>query len=154
MGKLPYIITTALILCLGACVPKHNDYSHFVHIDQNGWAYGDTVDICPTALDSTNVRNLSVAIRHNNSYEFRNLWLEITYGPEGNRRRDTINMDLADIYGRWHGKGIGPSYQYETMVATGVNIADSSHVYIRHIMRVDTLKGIEMIGITVASPEI
>lgn len=151
MNKLLTIILT--ILCLGACAPKHNDYSRFENIDSRGWAYGDTITISPLGLDSVAQRQLALAIRHNNRYEFRNLWLEVTYGNGSHMLRDTFNLDLADIYGRWHGKGLGPSYQYEITIAPRTNLSDSSRVYIRHVMRVDTLRGIEQIGITVTEPE-
>lgn len=152
MNKFLTIILTTL--CLGACAPKHNDYSRFENIDTRGWAYGDTITIRPQGLDSVAPRQLSLAIRHNNRYEFRNLWLEVTYGDRRHMLRDTFNLDLADIYGRWHGKGLGPSYQYELTIAPRTNISDSSIVYIRHVMRVDTLKGIEQVGITVSAPPV
>lgn len=114
-----------------------------------GWAYGDTLVFAPEGLDSVALRTLSVALRHDNDYPYRNLWLEVTYGTPPLFYRDTVDIELADIYGRWHGKGLGPSYQTSTTIGKAVNLSDSSRVFIRHIMRVDTLHGIRQIGISI-----
>lgn len=66
------------------------------------------------------------------------------------KRVDTLNIELADVYGRWHGTGFGPSYQYETPVGVPLPLGDTSRISVRHIMRVDTLVGVEQIGITIA----
>lgn len=151
MNRIIFVILTTL--CLGACAPKHNDYSRFADVDPEGWAYGDTVRFRPADLDSVAPRRISVAVRHNNDYQFANLWIEVTW-REGNRYwRDTVNMELADRFGRWTGTGIGPSVQNSVTVCRGLNISDSSDVEIRHVMRVDTLRGIEQIGITIDTPQ-
>jgi len=62
-------------------------------------------------------------------------------------------MLLADRFGRWKGNGIGPSIQTQTIITSGIDISDSTQIHIRHIMRLDTLKGIEQIGITVYTPK-
>ena len=54
---------------------------------------------------------------------------------------------LADVYGRWHGQGFGASYQFSRPFNTGVTLVRGDSVTVRHIMRVDTLRGIEQIGI-------
>ena len=92
---------------------------------------------------------LVVAVRHNNAYSYRNLWLEVTFGNPPRMYRDTVNIELADSYGRWHGNGLGPSYQISVPVVRSVNLNDSSRVFIRHIMRVDTIPGITSVGLTV-----
>lgn len=143
-----------MTLCLGACVPGHNDFSEFRNLPAEGWLYGDTVKFIPSIEDSTATGLLTVAIRHNNEYEFSNLWLEITRNtPGGVLRRDTVNLELSDIYGRWHGNGFGASYQYSDTVEYPASIINGSPLMVRHIMRVDTLCDIEQIGITFVSPK-
>ena len=147
-------IITIMTLCLGACVPGHNDFSEFRNLPVKGWIYDDTVKFVPSIEDSIATGLLTVAIRHNNEYEFSNLWLEVTRNtPEGIVRRDTVNLELADIYGRWHGNGFGASYQYSDTVQYPASIINGSPIMVRHIMRVDTLCDIEQIGITFVSPK-
>lgn len=139
----------SILLCVGACAPRHNDYSRFESLPEAGWAYGDSIAFSPVGLDSVAQRSLSVALRHDNDYPYRNLWLEVTYGTPPAMQRDTVSIELADAYGRWHGNGLGPSYQMATDIAPAITLSDSSRISIRHIMRIDTLRGIRQIGIAI-----
>lgn len=143
---LPLII---IVLTVTACSVTPGDYSRFTNLPESGWVYGDTIRFTPDSIDPASSKSLSVAIRHNNDYEYSNLWLEVTYlTADSLTRRDTMSMELADVYGHWLGKGMGSSYQVEASVPGRVNLAQGSDVEIRHVMRVDTLRGIEQIGVT------
>lgn len=138
-----------LVIMICACSPRHKDFGQFADISEKGWAYNDTVSILPQQLDSAVVsRQLVLGVCHDNDYEYRNLVVEVTY-TDINRRihRDTVNMDLADIYGAWQGKGLGPVYQNEVTVNPEAKVADSTRVSLRHVMRVDTLRGVRSVGI-------
>ena len=70
-------------------------------------------------------------------------------------RADTISADLADVYGKWYGKGMSLynlSIPYETSVLfpdTGI------YVYsIRQGMRENPLKGITDIGLKVSKKSV
>lgn len=146
MNKL--LIITLFLLCLGACTPGHNTYSEFLNLSENGWAYNDTICFIPSITDSIAIGDLSVALRHNNNYHYSNLWLEISYPTNDSIVKcDTINIILADIYGKWHGKGLGTSYQIEKDISENFRIKKGDSFTIRHIMRVDTLNDIEQIGL-------
>lgn len=133
-----------------SCTPTASDYSSFIDLPERGWAYGDTVTF-PVSADSIKPRSLSVAIRHNDDYEYRNLWLEVSYtDADSIQRRDTVSMELADVYGHWLGHGLGTSYQMQTKVSDSVNLLPQSHVQIRHVMRTDTLRGLRQIGVETA----
>lgn len=135
-------------MCLGACSPGHNTYSDFRNLPKEGWAYNDTIMFIPSITDSVAQGDLSIALRHNNNYHYSNLWVEINYPlNDSTIKSDTINITLADIYGKWHGKGIGPSFQIEKMVSENLNINKGDYFSVRHIMRVDTLLDIEQIGL-------
>ncbi len=124
-------------------------FSRFADIPDDGWAYGDTVRIMITDPELKPGR-LSVAVRHNDSFLYRNLWLEVSYTDRnGTCHADSVNIELADIYGRWRGHGLGSSYQLAVPFPDMGNPPDSTIVNIRHIMRVDTIRGIEQIGISV-----
>lgn len=148
------VATLALALC-GCTGGRHSD---FASLDpEKGWAYPDTLLF--TTMDTTrrdvgvydkrpHPMTTYVAIRHTNDYQYANLWLEATYtDSKGRGRIDTLNLRLADEYGRWLGKGFGASYQVEIPLGGRVRADSLSTVRIRHIMRVDTLKGIDRVGI-------
>lgn len=139
------------ISLLTSCGTSDMQFSSFENLPENGWSYGDTVEIATSNIDSASLNRASVAVRHNDQYLYRNLWLEVSYCDIANRlHRDTVNIEMADEYGRWTGKGIGASYQCEANLPHITSIPDSSRVCIRHIMRVDTLRGIEQVGIAIS----
>jgi len=79
---------------------------------------------------------------------YSNLWLEIEYSDaDRNTRRDTINLKLADAYGRWLGIGNAPDYQVTDTISRNLRHANGAPVRVRHIMRVDTLEGIDIVGV-------
>lgn len=153
MNRLPLILLL-ISLCLGACSPGHNDFNSFINLPHHGWAYGDTVYFENDTVDSISTRSVEVAIRHDNSYLYRNLWLEICYiNNKGVVLKDTVNMELADIYGRWHGKGFGASYQFVVRLPRKVMLSRDTRIGVNHIMRVDTLHGLEQVGIRLLKDE-
>ena len=53
---------------------------------------------------------------------------------------------MADVYGRWHGNGIGANFQYALTVSNNITLYRNKPIMINHIMRADKLSGIEQIG--------
>lgn len=149
----PILISTAILLCLGACVPGHNDYSRFHNIPDTGWKYNDTITFIPETKDSISSGLLTLALRHSNDYLYSNLWVEVSYLTESGQKADTMNIALADIYGHWYGKGLGTSFQIQDTVSTSYRMVKGSPIKVRHIMRTDTLHDIEQVGIIFISSD-
>lgn len=145
------IILLFTLLAAGSCGKR--DYSSWQHLPADGWAYADTISLMPvdtTLTDNDSVLNgaLHLALRHSNAYPYSNIWLELTYrNSDSHTIRDTINLRLADLYGRWLGSGFGAGYQRELTVSPQTSIDLTKPMRLRHIMRVDTLQGIEQVGI-------
>jgi gliding motility-associated lipoprotein GldH len=102
--------------------------------------------------DSSQPYDVSIELRNNDDYPFSNIWLFIRYeSPDGTSRTDTIGADLADVYGKWYGKGLSLynlSIPYETSVLfpdTGTCIYS-----IYQGMRENPLKGISDAGLKVS----
>lgn len=144
--RLSLIITTIMLLMATAC-SGDGDFSRFERLPENGWAYGDTLMFDTTRPDSLSRGNLSLAMRHSGEYQYANIWLEVSYNDNGHIRRDTLNIPLADNYGRWLGKGFGSTRQLELPVARDILPLTASRIGVRHIMRVDTLRGVREIGV-------
>lgn len=115
------------------------------------WAYGDTLrfsDIADSTVRSLSSRSLTLALRHTNDYPYRNIWIEAVYCTSDSlAHTDTLSIELCDSYGRWLGKGIGDLFQQEATIAPDLTLLPGSEISLRHIMRVDTLRGIERIGL-------
>lgn len=140
-------LTMMLALFFAGCGDR-NEFMAYADVESSGWAYGDTLSFVTEIDDSHAAGTLDVNVRHNSDYLFQNLWLELTYNNSTSLCRDTVNIRLADKYGNWLGDGFGPRYQTSVRVADHVVMADSALVSVRHIMRVDTLRSVEQIGIT------
>lgn len=156
MSRPFHILATiaAFWVAFAACGGHDRSYSNWAQIPDDGWAYGDTISLVPvdTTLadnDSTLRAPLKLGVSHANDFPFANLWIEVTYRGDNRMYRDTINITLADIYGRWIGKGFGPGLQHEVTLTTHADIDVRKPVSVRHIMRVDTLHGLKMVGISV-----
>lgn len=144
-----YILGAAVALtCATACVPDGNDYSEFASMADSRWLYTEPVEFHPEPADTVTSGKLTVAIRHTRGYAYRNLWLEITHTEaDGQTRTDTLNMELADIYGTWHGTGLGTDFQITDTLPGNISLRKGAPVRVRHIMRTDTLDEIEQVGI-------
>lgn len=155
MRNLIYTIMMA-VACVATVASCGGDreYSRWVNLSADGWAYGDSLTLVPadTSLadnDSIVHRRLMLGLSHTNDYAYSNLWLEVTYSGDGCSYRDTVNIMLADVYGTWLGSGFGANYQHEVVLNPEADVDLTRPVVVRHIMRVDTLKGIDKIGVSV-----
>lgn len=137
---------------LGSCSDFRNDYSEYRRIDSGGWRYSDTLTFTPVHADSVCAGRLAVALRHDESYPYNELWLEVFSETEnaGSRgavlRRDTLCIVMADSFGSWKGDGIGIFFQLADTLPVILH-RSGAPVKVKHIMRVDTLDGICQVGV-------
>lgn len=144
-----FTIVIFSVLYLGACVPGHNDFSDFRNLPPSGWQYANVLTFNPEHGDSIAVGSVCVSLRHTDAYMFSNVWLEIEFvDADKTVHRDTVNFKLADIYGRWLGIGNATDFQVTDTVCKSLRHRSGSPVRVRHIMRVDTLTGIDIVGVT------
>ncbi len=111
-----------LMICLGACAPKHSSYSTFKTIPAEGWNKTLVLEFTPVFADSAKHYDVSLAIRHTNNYEFSNLNLVVDIiGNDGKVARKTVDFKVADDYGNWLGSGFGALYQCSSVIAIGMS---------------------------------
>lgn len=140
----------SMILIMASCDGSIDRYSEFRQLPEAGWAYGDTIKFMTSGDGLAGAGQMSVAVRHNDEFLYRNLWVEISYADStGTLHADSVNIELADPLGRWKGKGIGSSYQCQASLGHEVAVGDSTEIRVRHIMRLDTVRGIEQVGVTI-----
>jgi len=102
----------------------------------------DTIEPC----------NISLIIRNDARYEYSNLFLFInTVAPGGQTIRDTIEVRMADVSGKWYGKGIGGKYTLEVPFKTHVVFPQPGNylIEIEQGMREVKLRHITDLGIKV-----
>ncbi|MCM1066220.1 MAG: gliding motility lipoprotein GldH [Muribaculaceae bacterium] len=127
-----------------------NYFSAFVTFPHQQWEYAAPAQLTVDTLRDSVARGgtLMLSVRHTDAYEYSNLWLELAYpDTDSTVCRDTINLVLADVYGRWRGHGSGPSVQITDTIASGFTLHRGDTLTLRHIMRVDTLPNIEQVGL-------
>jgi len=150
-NNLKNTLISLLLLLLASC--SHNELFFEYHsFKKEGWERNDAAAFHINTNNTTDLFDVSMEIRNNNDYPFRNIWLFVDYqSPGGKVRTDTIGVDLADIYGKWYGKGIS-LYSLSIPYETGIRFPqEGTYTYfIRHGMREDLLKGISDIGLKIS----
>ena len=153
MRNLIFKLSILLLVISGIISCSHNEIFFEYHSFNNSeWSRENPAVFRVNIEDNLHPYNLSVELRNNNSYAFSNIWLFVEYKmPDGISRKDTINAELADVYGKWYGKGLSLynlSIPYETSY-----LYPDTGVYVYTIyqgMRENTLKGISDIGFKVS----
>ncbi|MDE7470758.1 MAG: gliding motility lipoprotein GldH [Paramuribaculum sp.] len=146
---IPAVVIASAATIIAGCTAHPSAFSHYARIDESGWRYDDTLRFTPDIPPAVS-GELRLGLRHNGNYPYRNLWVEVTTPVAGDSsavRRDTVSVELADKYGRWNGTGIGALRQIDTVISPAIMIDSGRTIYVRHIMRCDTLPDIEQVGI-------
>ncbi|MDR1119886.1 MAG: gliding motility lipoprotein GldH [Dysgonamonadaceae bacterium] len=142
-----------LIFCavlLVAC-SRQELFCRFQAIEESVWHRDSVVRFEVSVSDTLSPCNVSIALRNNDRYPYKNIWLFVSVQkPSGELRRDTIECQLADNYGKWYGKGIS-LYELSIPYETGFTYSQSGvYVYtIAQAMRDDFLTGMSEVGLQV-----
>jgi gliding motility-associated lipoprotein GldH len=126
-------------------------FSEFHPFPNAEWDKREAIRFIVPIHDTSSPLNLSLELRNDNRYPYRNLWLFIDHRtPDGRTSTDTLGVELADAYGKWHGRGMSV-FANSIPYQTNVLYADTgNHTYtLRQGMRADILKGITDIGLRI-----
>jgi len=138
---------TLLSSCIDGSVYENNH-----PVDPSGWNIRDSVEFAVDISDTVTPVNFMLNIRHTIDYEYSNIYIFVnTVYPSKQYSRDTIEILLAGKDGKWFGKGMGKLKEVQVMLKDGV-LFPMNGVYrfsFVQAMRVETLKGIEDIGIRI-----
>jgi len=142
-----------LFTLLGIISCSHNELFFEYHSFSNAeWNRDDTVFFHVKIKDNSQPYNVQIELRNDNSYPFSNIWLFINYiMPDGTSRADTIGAEIADVYGKWYGKGLS-LYNLSIPYETSILYPDTgTYIYsFNQGMRENPLKGISDIGLKVS----
>ena len=128
-----------------------------VEIPNARWASSEKAILTTHISDTISQNNFLINVRNTDAYPYRNLYLFVkTIFPNGKSSNDTVGLILADKTGRWIGQGSGylssgsyttnsVMYQYNRRFPL-----KGEYVFeIEQAMRVDTLVGIQNIGLRI-----
>jgi gliding motility-associated lipoprotein GldH len=132
---------------------SHNEtFFEYHSFKKDGWDRNVAAVYHINIDNTTDLFDVSLDIRNNDDYLFRNIWLFVDFqSSEGDVRTDTIGVNLADVSGKWHGKGIS-LYSLTIPYETAVRFPKKgTYTYsIRQGMRENPLKGISDIGLKIS----
>ena len=145
------VLLFTILVCLGACSPKHSSYSEFTDVPASGWTHNSPLYFTPVYGDSAGFYDISVAIRHDQDYEYRNLSITADFiGENYSLKRRIINVELADKYGTWKGSGFGALYQFKQLVLEHVPATTVRRIVLWQTMSdKDTVGNITDVGIII-----
>lgn len=128
-------------LCAVSCSPNvvYREYKSFKGLE---WKASDKAVFEVDITDTLSFNNISLMVRHAESYPFKNLFLFVTSSyPDGHITRDTLEVVLASDKGVWHGSGMGDIYDFKLPVKKNVRFPKAGRYVFtfEHAMRVDPL---------------
>ena len=95
-----------LLILLVSC-DKDMVYDEYVET-KGGWRWQDAREFKVDLSDTLSLHNIYVQVRHTVEYPMSNLYMFVhVKGPNGQHRKDTVNMILAEPSGEWTGRGSG-----------------------------------------------
>jgi len=136
----------AALTLLVSCSGEQNRYSEYRSLPDDGWRYDDVLEFMPVHSDTLCAGRLVVGLRHDDTYPYKDIYLEISCRDGTLDRTDTMAIHVTDSYGKWLGHGIGMSFQLADTSGRVLH-PSATPVRVRHLMRTDTLCGIRQLGV-------
>lgn len=145
------ITLLSVMWCMESCSFKDNT-TEFKTLPDDGWRRDMPVKFTPEFSDLTLTYDIELAIRHNTSYEYANLYLVVDFiDTVKTVNRTKIDFELSDSYGNWKGDGFGALYQMSKVIAHDVKPGDVESVVVWQSMtNCDVLKNVTDIGIIIS----
>lgn len=126
-------------------------YDQYHAIEPISWEKNKAYSFTFEVEDSSHPYDVTLQLRNNNRYLYRDLWLFCSEEPPiGSFKRDTLECLLADQYGKWYGNGIS-IYESSFPIRTKYTFAHKGQYTFsfKQAMRIESLPGIQEIGLRV-----
>jgi gliding motility-associated lipoprotein GldH len=136
----PFFLLAALFVF--ASCNKNVVYSEYHNFSSLEWKMADKVVFEPEITDNQSLNDVSLMIRHTETYPFRNIILFVTsHYPDGKVITDTMDVMLANSKGEWEGSGAGDIYDLKVPIKKNVRfpLAGKYKFEFQHGMREQTL---------------
>lgn len=127
-------------------------FNQNVVLPVDGWYKNNAVAFNVNIYDTLETYEFGLNVRNSTNYRYSNLYVFlITEFPNGNISRDTIELRLANDEGKWLGKGWGDVKENNIVLKRSLAfpLSGNYRFLVQQAMRVDTLVGINDIGISI-----
>ncbi|MBR1410205.1 MAG: gliding motility lipoprotein GldH [Prevotella sp.] len=152
MRNKSFIIVLAMVALMISACHRGVIYSHYEHVDNDGWERNDTIHFYIPSVKKSGVYHKQLMLRTDNSLPFLGISVivEQEVYPRGQRLRKNLDCPLVEKNGRVMGNGIS-CYQY-TFDVDSVELfeGDSLHVFVIQNMKREPMPGITDVGILVS----
>ncbi len=150
-----FVLIIGFSMVLLAC-NMQSVYDESITIGNKAWYKDDLARFEVTIDDTLQLYNFYINIRNTTDYRYSNLYIFMnTRFPNDHISRDTIELILADVEGKWLGKGWGATKENSIQLSGDMRfpLKGQYEFKIQQAMRVDTLDGISDVGIRVTPSE-
>ena len=140
-----------MVVTLSSC-DTNTILNQNVDIPNSGWFKNNAVAFNVDITDTLINYDFGLNIINTVNYRYNNLYIFLTTEfPNGNVSRDTIECILADNTGKWIGKGWGDTKENYIDLKSNLRfpLSGKYKFLIQQAMRVDTLKGITKVGLSI-----
>ncbi len=141
-----------LVIFLTSCDSNMVFDSSFT-LPANGWNEKSAVEFKDVVVsDTLALYNFYISVRNTDAYRFSNFYLFLTTKlPNGKLGRDTIEIKLAELNGKWLGQGFGHYKDNQILVRKALRfpVSGKYDFLIEHAMRQEVLTGINNVGIRI-----
>jgi gliding motility-associated lipoprotein GldH len=151
-GKYGFMLLILLLLLYTSC-NTNTVYDENLTVPEDGWFSTSPAYFNVEIDDTLTYHTLYLGISHTVNYKYQNIYFFVTMSlPNGQLARDTVNLNLANNYGEWYGRGMGKTKTLQLPYRTNFLFpyTGTYKFYIEQAMRDDTLKNIKAIGLKIA----
>lgn len=135
------LVSFVLALFLSSC-NKNIVYSKYQTFEDEQWYTKDKAVFDLEINDTQTLNNISLMVRHAETYPYNNLFLFVTTKyPDGKVLTDTMEVILANSKGEWLGSGVGDIFDFKVPIKKNVRfpLGGKYQFVFEQAMRVDPL---------------
>jgi gliding motility-associated lipoprotein GldH len=143
-----------IMICTGiAACTQLNVFERTVAIPKQTWFYNYKPSFTFTVTDTAASYNIFIVLRHTDSYQYNNIWLNLaTKAPGGSVQSQNVDIRLATDAKGWEGNGMDDIFEIRKNISRGPVPFSKAGKYtftISQVMRENPLKHILNVGIRV-----
>lgn len=148
-------IYLTVLLCaaaLQACTPI-DIFEKNTPVPGNKWSRNFAATGSFKITDTTSFYNIYIVLRHTDSYNYNNIWLDVgVMSPGDSMRYQKMDLTLGNDRDGWEGTGMNDIWEVRKLIFGEPRRFVQPGTYsfsIRHIMRDDPLPGIMSAGLRI-----
>lgn len=147
-----FVFLSVLLLMVFSCT-KPPVYFKYQNVEDSAWHMDSVLTFQTVNMDTLNVYQMDVYLRHGLKYAYKNLWLQLdVQSPEGMLVSKKIELQLTDKEGFWKGTSISSLVDYKAVLDNHLVLSDTGTYTWRfsHLMSDTVLYEISDVGMSLS----